>query len=105
MASQRGTTAPLESGLEQADSLVGAGNVPASLNVDGAVRLKTSSVMTNAYAREFAQLFRGGADLLFQLLAKLLERGDFFVLVGLFVVVFLVAGVGQERKTGDECAE
>lgn len=57
MATQRGTTASSEAGLKQAGSVVGAGNAPVSLSVDGAVRLATSSVMTDTYAREFAHLF------------------------------------------------
>ncbi|AIP30631.1 helix-turn-helix domain protein [Paraburkholderia xenovorans LB400] len=57
MATQRGTTAPPQTGSEQTGSVAGAGNARASLGVDGAVRLATSSVTTQSYAREFARLF------------------------------------------------
>ncbi|CAD6517592.1 helix-turn-helix domain-containing protein [Paraburkholderia metrosideri] len=57
MAKQRGTTASSESGLKQSGPAVRAGDAPVSVSVDGAVRLATSSVMTNTYAREFAHLF------------------------------------------------
>lgn len=57
MAAQRRTAGSPEGGAQQLDSMGEGSHSSASLSADGSVRLATSNVATDAYAREFAQLF------------------------------------------------